>query len=600
MACLGLTIRHSFLSLAGSITLDGIEIKDWNVTHLRDTVGIVSQEPVLFNCTIKQNIAYGTRKGQSEPTDEEIQNACRLSNAHDFIMKLPDKYNTMVGEKGALLSGGQKQRIAIARALIKNPRILLLDEATSALDTESERIVQEALDKASTGRSTIVIAHRLSTIMNADVIYVMDKGLVMESGSHESLLKQGGIYAGLVAKQQLKSGGVDSDSESEIEDIPEGPSSPHIAIAEKGTIGTEDRRKSLALSSKLRRMSSARSGHSRKSSHGVDTSVVIPETIEEMEARQKKERAALIKAQKAPITRVLKLMRSEWGLITLGAILSGGAGAIFPMFAKFFSDILNVLMRDPDTYPTYIEEINHGALMFVVIGVSAWVAMGGSVLVFEYVGEIMARRMRTRSFQAIVSQEMGFFDKEENTTGALSTRLATDAYQMHELVSQIMKLSFQTIVTVCLSLGYAFSSSWRLTLVILAMIPLLAASQVFAIGTLTGFSAKTKKAYEQSGRVANEAISNIRTVVTLAKESTFEGRYAHVTQAPHKIALRRAYVGSIGYALSQGVMFWTYALAFYAGDRLVNAGLMLWPELFGTMFYVIFMAMGLGQLAAQL
>jgi len=581
--------------------LDDIEIKDWNVGHLRDTVGIVSQEPILFNATIKQNIAYGTRKGQAEPTDEEIHNACRLSNAHDFIMKLPDKYNTMVGERGALLSGGQKQRIAIARALIKNPRILLLDEATSALDTESERIVQQALDKASAGRSTIVIAHRLSTIMSADHIYVMDKGVVMESGTHESLLAQNGIYAQLVAKQQLKTGGVDVDNSS-AEDIsaPEDdPSSPHIAIAEQGTVNAGDRRKSFALSNKLRRMSSHRSAHSEKSLQKADTSVAVPETIEQIEARKKKERLALIKVQKAPITRVLHSMRPEWALIAIGAILSGGAGAVFPMFALFFGDIINVLQKIPAQYPNYLNETNHGALMFLIIGIAAFITNGGSVLIFEYVGETMARRMRTLSFKAIMSQEMGFFDKEENSTGALAARLATDAYQMHELVSQIMKLSFQTIVTVGVSLGLAFSKSWCLTLVILALIPFLAASQYFAIGTMTGFSAKTKKAYEMSGRIASEAISNIRTVVVLGKETKFEDRYFQVTEAPHKVALKRAYFGSLGYALSQGVMFWTYAIAFYSGYRFVDADMMEWSELFNTMFFVIFMAMGLGQMATQ-
>jgi len=195
---------------------------------------------------------------------------------------------------------------------------------------------------------------------------------------------------------------------------------------------------------------------------------------------------------------------------------------------------------------------------------------------------------------------MGFFDREENSTGALSSRLATDAYQMHELVSQIMKLTFQTIATVVLGLTFAFIQSWRLTLVILAMIPLMGASQYFALGTLAGFSAKTKKAYENSGRVANEAILNIRTVVQLAKESDFENRYFGVTKEPHQFALRRAYIGSIGYALSQGVMLWAYAVGFYAGARLVQANLMVWNDLFGTMFYIIFMAMGLGQVAAQL
>ncbi|KAF8981424.1 Multidrug resistance protein 1 [Entomortierella lignicola] len=588
-------VERFYDPLSGTVTLDGIEIKDWNVTYLRDTIGIVSQEPVLFNATIKQNIAYGIRQDQAEPTDKEIHNACRLANAHDFIMSLPDKYNTMVGEKGALLSGGQKQRIAIARALIKNPRILLLDEATSALDTESERIVQAALDNAANGRSTIVVAHRLSTIMNADRIYVMDKGVVMESGTHESLLAQGGMYAEFVLKQQLKTGGVDVESNSP-QSVDLSPK-PHIAIAKEELTQTGTGRKSLSLSTKLRRMSSVRS---EKSLQKVDINVAVPETPEEIEAREKKERDAKIKAMKAPIMRVLKIMRPEWALIFIGGILSAGAGAIFPTFAMFFGDIINVLQNDPKTDPNFLRDVNHDSLIFLIIGISAFITTGGSVLVFEYVGEKMARRMRALSFKAIISQEMGFFDREENNTGALSSRLATDAYMMHNLVSQILKLGFQSLSTVAIGLILAFTKSWRLTLVILALIPFLAASQYFALGTLAGFSNKTKKAYEQSGRVASEAISNIRTVVALAKESTFEARYAQVTLEPHKFALHRAYIGSLGYALSQGVIFWTYAVGFYSGYRFVQADMMEYGALFQTMFYVIFMAMGLGQMASQL
>ncbi|KAG0084917.1 Multidrug resistance protein 1 [Podila epicladia] len=585
-------VERFYDPLSGSITLDGVEIKDWNVTHLRDTIGIVSQEPVLFNATIKQNIAYGIRKNQAAPTDKEIEAACKLSNAHDFISKLPEKYNTMVGEKGALLSGGQKQRIAIARALIKNPRILLLDEATSALDTESERIVQAALDKAATGRSTIVIAHRLSTIMNADVIYVMDKGVVMESGTHESLLALNGVYSAFVAKQQLKTGGTDIETVTPPEYV-QAPL-PHIAIAET-PVAHDTGRKSFNLSTKLRRMSSARS--IPKSEMSAEIALVVPETPEEIEQRKQKEQAARLKAMKAPISRVLHLMRPEWSAIFIGALLSGLAGAVFPTFAQFFSTLLTVLTKPDD--PEFIDKANFNSLMFLVIGVGAFIGNGGAILIFEMVGEIMARRMRTKSFQAIMSQEMGFFDREENSTGALSSRLATDAYQMHELVSQIMKLAFQTIVTVGLGLGFAFAKSWSLTLVILGLIPLLAASQYFAIGTMTGFSAKTKKAYEQSGRVANEAIANIRTVVALAKESDFEQRYFNVTQEPHQFALRRAYYGSLGYALSQGIMFWAYAVGFFAGDRLTRAGVMTYDDLFGAMFNVVFMAMGLGQMATQ-
>ena len=157
--------------LQGKVMLDGNDLKDLNVGWLRDNIGIVSQEPVLFDCTIRENILFG----KPEATDDEIEKACRDANAMDFIKKLPKKFDTLVGERGAQLSGGQKQRIAIARALIKNPSILLLDEATSALDNESESIVQTALDRARDGRTTIVVAHRLSTVRTADLIVAFNQ-----------------------------------------------------------------------------------------------------------------------------------------------------------------------------------------------------------------------------------------------------------------------------------------------------------------------------------------------------------------------------------------------------------------------------------------
>ncbi|TSK34721.1 Multidrug resistance protein 1B [Bagarius yarrelli] len=182
----------------GEVTLDGHDIRTLNVHWLRENMGIVSQEPVLFGTTIAENIRYGRK----DATDEDIERAVREANAYEFISKLPDKLNTLVGERGAQLSGGQKQRIAIARALVKNPQILLLDEATSALDTQSEAIVQAALDKARSGRTTIVIAHRLSTIRTADLIAGFKDGQVVELGTHRELMSKKGVYYTLVTQQE--------------------------------------------------------------------------------------------------------------------------------------------------------------------------------------------------------------------------------------------------------------------------------------------------------------------------------------------------------------------------------------------------------------
>ncbi|WP_299536128.1 ABC transporter ATP-binding protein [Ulvibacterium sp.] len=185
----------------GEISIDGTNIKDLTKKSLRNLMGLVTQDSILFNDTVKNNISLG----KADATDKEIVEAAKIANAHDFIMELPEGYDTNIGDSGNKLSGGQKQRLSIARAVLKNPPIMILDEATSALDTESERLVQDALEKMMRNRTSIVIAHRLSTIQNADSIVVLQKGEIVEQGSHSELLSNKGVYKKLVEMQSLAS-----------------------------------------------------------------------------------------------------------------------------------------------------------------------------------------------------------------------------------------------------------------------------------------------------------------------------------------------------------------------------------------------------------
>ncbi|XP_014643709.1 PREDICTED: multidrug resistance protein 1-like [Ceratotherium simum simum] len=320
----------------GVVSIDGQDIRTINVRYLREITGVVSQEPVLFATTIAENIRYG----RENVTMEEIEKAVKEANAYDFIMKLPNKFDTLVGERGAQLSGGQKQRIAIARALVRNPKILLLDEATSALDTESEAVVQAALDKARKGRTTIVIAHRLSTVRNADVIAGLDDGVIAEEGNHDELMKEKGIYFKLVTMQTR-------GNETELENAIGESKSETDALE----MSPKDAGSSLIRRRSTRKSICAPQGQERK----LSTEEALDENVPSI-----------------PFWRILKLNITEWPYLVVGTFCAIINGGLQPAFAVIFSRIVGVFTRDEDP-ETRRQNSNMFSLLFLVLGIISFI-----------------------------------------------------------------------------------------------------------------------------------------------------------------------------------------------------------------------------------
>ncbi|XP_043444692.1 ATP-dependent translocase ABCB1 isoform X3 [Prionailurus viverrinus] len=393
----------------GMVSIDGQDIRTINVRYLREIIGVVSQEPVLFATTIAENICYG----RENVTMEEIEKAVKEANAYDFIMKLPNKFDTLVGERGAQLSGGQKQRIAIARALVRNPKILLLDEATSALDSESEAVVQVALDKARKGRTTIVVAHRLSTIRNADVIAGFDDGVIVEKGNHDELMKEEGIYFKLVTMQTR-------GNEIELENA------VYESISEIDALEMSPKDSGSSL---IRRRSTRKSIHA---SQGQDRKLGTKENLDE---------------HVPPVSfwRILKLNITEWPYFVVGifcAIINGG---LQPAFSVIFSRIIGVFTRveDPETKR---QNSNIFSLLFLVLGIISFITFFLQGFTFGKAGEILTKRLRYMVFRSMLRQDVSWFDDPKNTTGALTTRLANDAAQVKGIATEAIE-NFRTVVS---------------------------------------------------------------------------------------------------------------------------------------------------------
>ena len=546
-------VERFYDPVGGNVYLDGQDISNLNLRWLRRQISLVSQEPTLFATTIFGNIRHGligtVHENESEERIRElVENAAKFANAHDFITGLPEGYQTNVGERGFLLSGGQKQRIAIARAMVSDPKILLLDEATSALDTKSEGVVQAALDKAALGRTTIVIAHRLSTIKGADNIVVMSRGRIVEQGTHDVLIEQRGAYYNFVEAQRIA-------AETESKDLEE------IAVL-------DEKDQSLA----------------RVATQGEDTEAG-PNDLKLGRTQTSKSKSSIaLLNRKADVEHryslwtLIKLVgsfnRQEWLYMTIGIICSVITGGGNPTQAVFFAKAVTALSLPTDTAASR-HEIRHSAnfwsWMYFMLAMVQFLAFIVQGYVFAICSERLVHRARAQAFRTMLRQDIAFFDKEENTAGALTSFLSTETTHLAGMSGVTLGTLLSVIVTLIAAFAVSLAVGWKLSLVCISTVPILLACGFLRFWMLARFQATAKKAYEKSASYACEATSAIRTVASLTREDDVHLHYHDQLVDQGRKSLVSILRSSSLYAASQSLIFCCTALGFWYGGRLISS-----------------------------
>ncbi|CAA2995558.1 ABC transporter B family member 1 [Olea europaea subsp. europaea] len=540
-------IERFYDPTSGQVLLDGHDIKTLNLRWLRQQIGLVSQEPALFATTIKENILLG----RPDASLIEIEEAARVANAHSFIIKLTDGYDTQVGERGLQLSGGQKQRIAIARAMLKNPAILLLDEATSALDSESEKLVQEALDRFMIGRTTLVIAHRLSTIRKADLVAVLQQGSVSEIGTHDELFAKGenGVYAKLIRMQ-------------------EAAHETALNNARKSSARPSSARNSVSSPIIARNSSYGRSPYSRRLSDFSTSDFSISTDGAYPNYRMEK---LAFKDQASTFCRLAKMNSPEWAYALVGSIGSVVCGSLSAFFAYVLSAVLSVYYSQDHSY--MIREI--AKYCYLLIGVSSAALIFNTLQHFfwDVVGENLTKRVREKMFSAVLKNEMAWFDQEENISSRVAARLALDANNVRSAIGDRISVIMQNSALMLVACTAGFVLQWRLALVLIAVFPVVVAATVLQKMFMTGFSGDLEAAHAKATQLAGEAVSNVRTVAAFNSESKIVGLFISSLQPPLRRCFWKGQIAGSGYGVAQFLLYVSYALGLWYASWLVKHGI---------------------------
>ncbi|KAJ8898766.1 hypothetical protein K2173_005085 [Erythroxylum novogranatense] len=551
----------------GEVLVDGINLKEFQLKWIRQKIGLVSQEPVLFTSSIKDNIAYG----KEGATTEEIKSAIALANAAKFIDKLPQGLDTMVGDHGTQLSGGQKQRIAIARAILKDPRILLLDEATSALDAESERVVQEALDRIMVNRTTVIVAHRLSTVRNADMIAVIHRGKIVEKGSHSELIEDPeGAYSQLIRLQEVNRG------------------STEVADEYKRSNSSGSFRQPSVRNSMRRSISRGSSVSSSKRSFTIFGLPINGPENSEVESETSTEEYN----QKVTLRRLASLNKPELPVLVTGTLVAVINGLIFPIFGTLLSKVVKTFYETPHELR---KDSKFWAIMFLILSIVSLLVCPAQSYLFAVAGGKLIQRIRTLCFEKVVHMEIGWFDEPQHSSGVIGARLSADAATVRALVGDTLAQLVQNSASAIAGLVIAFTASWQLAFIVLAFLPLIGLNGYVQLKFLQGFSADCKAMYEEASQVANDAVGSIRTVASFCAEEKVMELYKTKCEGPMKTGIRQGMISGIGFGVSFLLLFSVYSASFYAGAQLVRHGKTNFSDVFQVFFALTMTAIAISQ-----
>uniref|UniRef100_M1A0E1 CjMDR1 n=2 Tax=Solanum tuberosum TaxID=4113 RepID=M1A0E1_SOLTU len=557
---------------AGEVLIDGINIKEFQLRWIRGKIGLVSQEPVLFGSTIKDNVAYG----KDDATLEEIKDAVRLANASEFIDKLPQGLDTRVGDHGSQLSGGQKQRIAIARAILKDPKILLLDEATSALDAESERIVQETLDSVMINRTTVIVAHRLSTVKNADAIAVLQEGKIIEKGSHLELMRnKEGAYVQLIQLQELsKYSGEKDSNELDSEEIiinPNNQSNHQIFVT---------------------RSTSRHSSEVENSSHHPASISVSAAQKAVGECHYPNSTVILRKDKDSTFYRLALMTRPELPELLLGCVAAVVNALILPIFGVLLSYVIKTFYE-----PAHELRKHSGfwSLLFLGLGLTSLLAKPLRTFFFAVAGCKLIKRIRLMCFEQLVYMEISWFDRKENSIGAIGSRLSTDAASVRGMLGESLALLVENTSTAVAGLVIGLEASWQMTLIMIVMVPLIGLHGYLRLKYTNGGGADVKKLYDDASRVAHEAVGSIRTVASFSAEEKVVQLYKRKCEGPVRAGIKEGLLSAAGFGFSMFCFYSVYAASFYAGARLIESGKVTFAEVFRVFYGLSLTATAISQ-----